>query len=191
MAEIKYLGQKLSEMRVELQEMQLKKSGVNKFAGFNYFELADFLPAINTLAVKYKVCNEIRFYQDKATLTIENNEDPTQTKVFECTTGEATLKGCHNIQNVGAVQTYLRRYLYMAAYELVEHDELDQTAGAKQSYEKAMEIYNIAGQAGYSIAQVNSHIKKKFDCDINQLSEAYAKQVLAGYKDLISKKVAE
>lgn len=126
---VAYLGQKIAEMRVELQKMDLQKSGENKFAGFNYFELGDFLPKINELAVKYKVFNSIRFYSDKATLTIVNNEDPTQIEIFECTTGAVTLKGCHDIQNVGAVQTYLRRYLYIDAYEIVEHDALDATVG--------------------------------------------------------------
>jgi hypothetical protein len=42
----------------------------------------------------------------------------------------AELKGCHPVQNLGAVQTYLRRYLYTAAFELVEHDALDATTGS-------------------------------------------------------------
>jgi hypothetical protein len=37
----------------------------------------------------------------------------------------AALKGCHEVQNLGAVQTYLRRYLWVAALEIVEHDALD------------------------------------------------------------------
>jgi hypothetical protein len=39
----------------------------------------------------------------------------------------AALKGCHPVQNLGAVQTYLRRYLWSAAIELVEADKLDAT----------------------------------------------------------------
>ena len=47
------LFQKLQKARVELQEMNLKKSGQNKFAGFSYYELSDFLPAINI------ICNNV------------------------------------------------------------------------------------------------------------------------------------
>jgi hypothetical protein len=43
----------------------------------------------------------------------------------------AALKGCHEVQNLGAVQTYLRRYLWVAALEIVEHDALDATTGKK------------------------------------------------------------
>ena len=39
----------------------------------------------------------------------------------------AELKGCHAIQNLGAVETYVRRYLYFAAYEIVEAEALDRT----------------------------------------------------------------
>jgi hypothetical protein len=41
----------------------------------------------------------------------------------------AELKGCHEVQNLGAVQTYLRRYLWTTAFEVVEHDALDATTG--------------------------------------------------------------
>jgi hypothetical protein len=37
----------------------------------------------------------------------------------------AALKGCHDVQNLGAVQTYLRRYLWVNAFEIVEHDAIE------------------------------------------------------------------
>jgi hypothetical protein len=44
----------------------------------------------------------------------------------------AALKGCHEVQNLGAVQTYIRRYLWVTAMEIVEHDALDATTGAAE-----------------------------------------------------------
>jgi hypothetical protein len=41
----------------------------------------------------------------------------------------AALKGCHDVQNLGAVQTYLRRYLWVNAFEIVEHDALEPLTG--------------------------------------------------------------
>ena len=35
------------------------------------------------------------------------------------------MKGLHAVQQLGAVETYLRRYLWVAALEIVEHDALD------------------------------------------------------------------
>jgi hypothetical protein len=43
--------------------------------------------------------------------------------------GSAALKGCHEVQNVGAVETYQRRYLWVTAMEIVEHDVLDAVTG--------------------------------------------------------------
>ena len=39
----------------------------------------------------------------------------------------AQLKDCHEVQNVGAVNTYSKRYLYQNAFEIVEADVLDST----------------------------------------------------------------
>lgn len=45
--------------------------------------------------------------------------------------GSAALKGVHEVQNIGAVETYQRRYLWVAALEIVEHDALDETVKTK------------------------------------------------------------
>lgn len=122
--------EKLQSMRVELQNMNIKKSGNNKFAGYNYYELGDFLPAINALMHKHKVTSLVSF-AEKATLTLVNCEKPEETIVFESPMEAATLKGAHPIQNLGAVETYSRRYLYMTAFEIVESDMLDSTQGSE------------------------------------------------------------
>ena len=44
--------------------------------------------------------------------------------------GSAQLKGCHIVQNIGAVETYQRRYLYVSALAIVEHDALDAVTGS-------------------------------------------------------------
>ena len=46
----KNIYQKLMDVRVAFHKLELKKSGLNKFAGFKYFELWDFLvPATKLL----------------------------------------------------------------------------------------------------------------------------------------------
>lgn len=129
--------QKLQKCRVELQEKNLKKSGNNKFAGYDYYELSDFLPTINKLMLDNNLSSIVTF-TDMARLTIINADKPEETIVFESPLAEAQLKGCHAIQNLGAVQTYLRRYLYSNAFEIVEADALDATMGKddKKKHEK-------------------------------------------------------
>ena len=57
---------KLQKARCEFQEKPLKKSGHNKFAGYHYFELGDFLPTINALLEKYNLCSHINFTNELA-----------------------------------------------------------------------------------------------------------------------------
>jgi hypothetical protein len=45
---------------------------------------------------------------------------------------DANLKGCHPIQNLGAVETYTRRYLWVSAMEIVEHDALDSSPPVRE-----------------------------------------------------------
>lgn len=121
--------EKLQECRVELQNTDIKKTGNNKFAGYMYYELADFLPKINEMFKTHKLSSIVNFTSDTATLTIINCEDLNEDIVFTSTIAEANLKGCHAIQNLGAVQTYLRRYLYINALEITDGDVLDGTNG--------------------------------------------------------------
>jgi len=115
---------KLMEARLLLQHAPLKKSGHNKFAGYSYFELGDFLPTINSIFYKTGLCGVVSFGKELASLTITDTEDGSEI-VLTSPMAEANLKGCHPIQNLGAVETYTRRYLWVSAMEIVEHDALD------------------------------------------------------------------
>ena len=122
---------KLMEARLLLQHAPLKKSGHNKFAGYSYFELGDFLPTINSIFYKTGLCGVVSFGKELASLTITDTEDGSEI-VLTSPMAEANLKGCHPIQNLGAVETYTRRYLWVSAMEIVEHDALDSSAPLKE-----------------------------------------------------------
>ena len=67
-----------------------------------------------------------------ATMTIVDVDNAEQRIVITSPMGSAALKGCHEVQNIGAVETYQRRYLWVAALEIVEHDALDATTGKEK-----------------------------------------------------------
>lgn len=115
---------KLMEARIRLQKTELKKSGHNKFANYYYFELADFIPAVQQIFYDVKLCGIVSYKADIAELAIYDTEDGS-VAVITSPMSEASLKGVHPIQNLGAVETYQRRYLWMTAMEIVEHDRLD------------------------------------------------------------------
>jgi hypothetical protein len=122
---------KLMQARIILQEMSLKKSGKNTYAGYQYFELGDFLPQINAIFNANGLCGVISYNSEIASLTITDVDDGTNI-VITSPMVEANLKGAHPIQNLGAVETYQRRYLWMTAMEIVEHDALDSSAPIKE-----------------------------------------------------------
>lgn len=122
---------KLMQARVKLTETALTKSGHNKFAGYRYFELGDFLPTVQKIFLDLKLCGVVTFGTDTATLTVHDADKPLESIVFSTPMSTAELKGCHPVQNLGAVQTYIRRYLWTAAMEIVEGDALDATTGAE------------------------------------------------------------
>jgi len=128
--------EKLQKCRVELQKLNLKKTGKNTYSGYSYYELSDFLPSINKIMLDNKLFAYSCFDKDNATLTFVDTEKPEQTIVFTTPMSEANLKGCHSVQNLGAVQTYLRRYLYTNAFEIVESDALDSVAGKPETAQK-------------------------------------------------------
>lgn len=122
---------KLMQARLMLQAKKLNKSGHNKFAGYQYFELGDFLPAVQEIFSSLGLCGVVSYTAETASLTITNIEDGTSVQITS-PMGSAALKGCHEVQNIGAVETYQRRYLWVTAMEIVEHDALDATTGAEQ-----------------------------------------------------------
>ena len=137
--------EKLNKARVMFQEANVKKSGQNKYAGYTYFELNDILPICN------KICNEIKavcvlnFTETVATLQFIDCEKTDDVITFTSPMSEATLKGCHKVQNLGAVETYIKRYLYQNCFEIAENDALDsQPINQNQNNQ----IVNNSGNSG-------------------------------------------
>jgi len=121
---------KLSDARIKLQRTELTKSGHNKFAGYKYFELGDFLPAVQSIFNEVGLIDAISFTEDLATMVVYDVDDGSSV-TFTSPMGTANLKGCHEVQNIGAVETYQRRYLYTVSMAISEHDALDAVTGSQ------------------------------------------------------------
>jgi hypothetical protein len=120
---------KLMQARIKLHGMDIKKSGRNDFAKYSYMELGDFLIPTQQIFSDLGLCGVVSFTKDIATLTITDVDDCSQI-ILTSPMGSAALKGCHEVQQIGAVETYQRRYLWVAAMEIVEHDAIDASEGA-------------------------------------------------------------
>ena len=164
--------QKLSEARAKFHTVKLQKTGHNKFAGYNYFDLGDFLvPALSVMR-EAGLVSVITFGKDVATMRIIDMDKPDDQIVIESPMSSASLKGAHDIQNLGAVQTYLRRYLWVAALEIVEHDAIDSTTGKAPKGELPASIKHrpadgaiVAKERIPAIMQVVNAVLEHFDAD--------------------------
>jgi hypothetical protein len=113
---------KLVEARKAFYELDVKKTGYNEYSNYYYFELSDILvPAMEVLAAN-DLMAVVSFEIEMATM-----------RVMDIGTGEgivitspmstATLKACQPVQSMGACQSFVRRYLYIALLEIVESDK--------------------------------------------------------------------
>lgn len=169
------LFQKLQQARVELQDMNLKKSGHNKFAGFTYYTLEDFLPAINIICNNVGLFTAISFDKEYATLRIYDTDDIDKFIEYKSPMKEIEQKGCNAIQNLGSVQSYSRRYLYLSAFEIVENDFSDAVLGKDDN--KRISSNNITNgtksQINILAKQYAELAEKTMDDVMNVLSEKY------------------
>lgn len=138
------LNESIANIKVDLQESRLKMTGKNKFVGFNYFELSDFLPTLNKLMLKYKIndnftiTTDTTFGTDYAVLTLIKGEEkqeykmpfrifetPLNTTINKITEEVEKTKCMQDIQYLGALNTYYKRYLYMNAFGITDGDVID------------------------------------------------------------------
>lgn len=159
---------KLNEARIAFHALPLKKSGHNTFAGYKYFELGDFVIPALRIFNDVGLCAVISFSETTASMHIVDVEDGTQV-IIHSPMGSANLKGCHEIQNIGACETYSTRYLWTAALCIVEHDALDATTGKEKNgfinQRQFAELQNLVNDTKTDLDVLCKHYK------INALSE--------------------
>lgn len=117
--------EKLQSIKMGILEANLKKTGLNKFSGYSYFELSDIIPTIVKLCHEHKVFTQVNFNNEMAELSAINIEKPDEIVTISSPMRSLSLKGCNEIQSLGGVETYSRRYMYMALFDITENDMFD------------------------------------------------------------------
>ena len=119
------IHKKLAAIKKELSETKIPKSGHNKHLNFKYHELADFLGVITRLNAEHGINEMISVDNDLAVLTLyDSDSDGTVSVSVPFVMADMQPKN-DSIQKLGATLTYLRRYLYLQAYAITEHDAID------------------------------------------------------------------
>jgi len=173
---------KLAEARRAFHEKDLKKSGENKFAGYKYFELTDFVKPGLECMTDAGLCPVVTFEAERALMRIYEAEGDGCIEI-ESPRAAANLKGCHPIQNLGAEETYQRRYLWMAALEIVEHDAVDASQGAappkKINQEAVQMIERKAVATGANFDKFMEWVSKQFGApELAELNTDQVQQVM-------------
>ena len=121
---------KLQQARLALQNTKLNKSGKNKFAGYEYFELSDFLPQVTNIFNEIGLCGVVSFTLETAYLTVHETEGDGFVTFTSPLVMAENAKG-QAIQSLGSTHTYFRRYLWLMCMEITENDVVDATAGVE------------------------------------------------------------
>ena len=139
--------QKVQAVKSEILKANLKKSGKNKFANFDYYELSDIMPTIIELCKKYKLYTHVTFNEEFAVLTIIDTENKQSSEIayakevrFTSPMRELELKGCNAIQSLWWVESYQRRYLYLMAFDISESDMFDAVSWKEEKKEKKDDV---------------------------------------------------
>ena len=151
--------EKIQQARIELQEMNLKKSGFNKFANFKYYDLKDFLPEVNTIFSKLKLFSKFDLLENEGVLTVINTEKTDETITFVTPKAEIVLKGQNGLQMIGSTHTYLKRYCYLNALEIVEDDMINATIDKDKQQNKPKEYLTEEEKIQKAVKYINGHLK--------------------------------
>lgn len=118
---------KLIEARKRFLDAGVKKKGINRYAEFKYFRLDEIIPTKQEIFREVGLADIITFGNEVATLTIYNVDNPDESIDFmsQLAPDESMIK--NPIQKVGAIQTYVRRYLYLLALDIIESDGIEET----------------------------------------------------------------
>jgi|LGOV01.1.fsa_nt_gb hypothetical protein len=123
------LNQSIIKIRVDLQNSTIKKSGKNKHAGFSYYELSDFLPKLNELMLENDINDIVSINNELASITLVKGEERETYSIpfimFETPLANSGKKMMQDIQYLGALNTYLKRYLYLNAFGITDGEVID------------------------------------------------------------------
>lgn len=130
---------KLLEARMRFLASPVKKSGINRFAEYKYFELEDIVPVATQIFNELGLVFHVSFNEHLATGSLVDTDDPNSVIFFTSPMVALTVTdkdgvaktpaGMNSVQALGGSETYQRRYLYMACLDIVEADAFDGTNG--------------------------------------------------------------
>lgn len=180
---------KLNQARVKFLNSSVKKSGINRFAEFKYFELSDIVPVATQILNELKLSFLISFDNNIASGQLIDCEHPYGDSItFSMPMATLNVKGMNEIQALGAVQTYQRRYLYMLLLDIVESDQLDAVMDKPNAASDDKEPVQLAKKSNRPVTtEQREEIKKELINEDSKATDVQIKSIKAGLKKLRDK----
>ena len=100
-------------------EIRLKKDGENTYAKYDYFTPDGILTVLNPLLLKYGIFSHFSLTKNENTYTgtLELSDVETESSLlYSMESPEIEIKGTNPVQSLGGLQTYIKRYLLMNAF---------------------------------------------------------------------------
>lgn len=125
------IHQKLTYIQNDLLRESIPKNGKNPFGNFTYYELEDLLPPILRLCKKYGCTLYFNFPlteddEKKAILNLINWEDTSDCiRIITPLPPLEKLPKMNYVQSLGTYQTYMKRYLILHTFGIVEKEIID------------------------------------------------------------------
>lgn len=117
---------RLALVREKFLEVGIKKSGKNMQLKSMYFTLDDIVPVAMPLFHEQELLPLVNFTKDECTLRIADMNDEAMHIDFTAPMREYMGNAAVTpVQALGATITYMRRYLYQQALDIVEVDEME------------------------------------------------------------------
>ena len=182
------LNESISKIRVELQNKGIHKSGKNSFAGFTYYELSDFLPTLNELMATHGVNDCVSITNELASITLYKDEESQVYQMpffkFDTPLSNSGKKSMQDIQYLGALNTYYKRYLYLNAFGITDGEVIDGMdnknltfEGLKLSEYSKDKITRLVQDGKIDLPKLLAHYKIK---STDELTEQDAQKIIKG-----------
>ena len=177
---------KMNEARKRFADAGIKKNGVNRYAEYKYFTLDDIIPTKQAIFKDLGLADFISFSSEMAVLTIHNVDDPKESIVFTSQLDRDDSMIKNPIQKVGAIQTYVRRYLYMLALDIIETDGIEETAD-KPVDEDNKPVKNSKKSNRPATTEERQEVKEELINQDGDATDTQIKAIKSGLKKLRAK----
>lgn len=154
--------QKIAGIQKNLLQKELPKSGYNKFGNFKYHELEDILPTIFRECYNQELFIEFSFTNELAQLKIRNWNEPGESVITSVPMPEIVPlnRGMNIMQSEGSYITYLKRYLLINMFLIVEKDVVD-SDNVKHATSKSRSVRTEKVEATGAVQKIREDIHKK------------------------------